>query len=453
MNLPGNGIRLRFDGQSQRLRLIEVLDFSKNKLTLADANKKDDLAKIPGGGGATALNYKHLYTLLGATHDGEYTVPASKENTGYGLYILSYPGIAFSFPVLDSTYNSKQHLDHVALLSSSATLPAASMAVFYGRSWPEVRSTLFTNELPDPKTLFAGARQKDTYADDIGLIKILGAGRLELQRPWAQSPFLLKLGRTTPQDLVAELGPPDAIYHKHDQRMMIHKRAGSGARERPNLHDDGMDTDQSSTHTVTDASGSDEDNGSDHTRSIPGECFYNYFHHGFDIMISTPTAPSDAPPSSTGNQQSKPSAITPAVPLVATKIILHSNVPGSYSFNRHRRSRWEISYLSSASANSETPFSTLKPLLHTAWSSIYSSPEEARRCETGMVVNRSWGDSPGSSVELLGSWEDGIGDGKGRDGGRDAGGGGGLGNTTLFGWPGLVFEVLKGGWVAGVTVF
>jgi len=72
-----------------------------------------------------------------------------------------------------------------------------------------------------------------------------------------------------------------------------------------------------------------------------------------------------------------------------------------------------------------------------------------------MVLNRGWGDSPGSSVELLGGWEDSAG-GKRVDaaglGPLDAEQGG-LGNTTLFGFPGLVFEVLKNGVVSGLTVF
>ena len=31
--------------------------------------------------------------------------------------------------------------------------------------------------------------------------------------------------------------------------------------------------------------------------------------------------------------------------LVATKLVLHGNIPGSYEFNRHRRCRWDIAYL------------------------------------------------------------------------------------------------------------
>ena len=70
-----------------------------------------------------------------------------------------------------------------------------------------------------------------------------------------------------------------------------------------------------------------------------------------------------------------------------------------------------------------------------------------------MVLNRDWGDSPSSSCELLGGWEDSVG-GKRTDitpsSAEDVKG---LGNTTLFGFPGLVFEVLNNGAVSGLTIF
>ena len=87
------------------------------------------------------------------------------------------------------------------------------------------------------------------------------------------------------------------------------------------------------------------------------------------------------------------------------------------------------------------------------WKSIYKNSTEAKQRQRGMVLNRGWGDSPGSSCELLGGWEDSAG-GKRVDGpnavlDEEKG----LGNTTLYGFPGLVFEVLKNGTVSGLTVF
>ncbi|PHH71342.1 hypothetical protein CDD83_5211 [Cordyceps sp. RAO-2017] len=64
--------------------------------------------------------------------------------------------------------------------------------------------------------------------------------------------------------------------------------------------------------------------------------------------------------------------------------------------------------------------------------------------QRGMVLNRGWGDSPGSSCEFLGGWEE--------SGARRAEAGG-ESTTTLYGFPGLVFEVLKNDYVNTVTVF
>jgi hypothetical protein len=334
------------------------------------------------------------------------------------------------------------------------------MAIFRGDSWPDARERLYLQTL-DPRESFTTLmKSKEPVADEVRLVRIHGEGRLELVRPDGVPPFWVKLGMTSPQEFVSTLGPPDAIYRKNDQRMSIHKaRPASRNHSRPDpsemrLQDDSTDTDQSSAHTATDDSG-DEDDDSEVAGSVSGECFYNYFYHGFDVLISTPTTPSQCPPS---KRPIAEEGILPADTsnhLVATKLILHGNVPGSYPFNRHRRCRWEIQYLEPRKGediiNSESPFKDIENRLHEEWKSIYKDAEEAKARQRGMVLNRDWGDSPGSSCELLGGWEESVG-GKRTDpaGTEDVKG---LGNTTLFGFPGLVFEVLKNGIVSGVTVF
>jgi len=467
LNLPKNGIQLRFDGPEQRLRLIEVLDFSKSRLSY----NGHDVAKAPVQAAAGSQistesplgpQFRHVYNkLLGPTFPGEYVAPDIDDDAGYGLYILSYPGIAFSFPITSSAWSPDK--DFVSLLSSSATQPAASMAIFDGDSWADARQNLYTQTLQDPRIFQPVGKVRESYPDEVGLVKIYGEGQLEMERPWGTASFWLTLGETTPQELVAELGPPDAIYRKNDQRMMIHKvrdrrdsrtPAGNDAR----LQDDSTDTDHSSAHTGTDVS--DDESDTEGTGGhASGECFYNYFYHGFDILISSPTAPSRRPPSLCASPPAAPANPIPmesSTPLVATKIILHSNVPGSYSFNRHRRCRWDIDYLSrkpgAFPVTSETPFEEVEKLLQTEWKSIYKNSTEAKQRQRGMVLNRGWGDSPGSSCELLGGWEEGAG-GKRVEGPNVLDEEKGLGNTTLYGFPGLVFEVLKNGTVSELTVF
>ncbi|KAK4096108.1 hypothetical protein N658DRAFT_501953 [Parathielavia hyrcaniae] len=459
LGLPANGLRMRFDGPEQRLRLIEVIDFTKNHIFLKPANDKErDLVRPPSttheapADTTPGPTFRHIYQrFLGPTYDGEYI-------EGAEMYVLSYPGVAFTFPMKKKDYSASK--DVVSLLSS--TEMPNSMAVFSGDSWTQARDTMWTELLPSVKAFAPLAKGKDVCPDEVSLVKIHGGGKLQLLRKWTNSSFWIVLGETTPQHLVAELGPPDAIYRKNDQRMYIHKlRAASNTMARPNgndlkRQDDLTDTDQSS-HPASDEYDSNEDEAveDDVVANVSGECFYNYFYLGFDVLVSTPTARSRPPPSQDSNTvPDPPFKATAPDRLVATKLILHGNVPGSYPFNRHRRCRWEISYLpasapdSSDVTNSETPFPEIEGRLREAWKSIYPSEAEAQQKQRGMVLNRGWGDSPGSSCELLGGWEEsggtnpGVGKGRGEDS-----------TTTLYGFPGLVFEVLKNGWVSAVTVF
>ncbi|KAL2201857.1 hypothetical protein CC79DRAFT_1281611 [Sarocladium strictum] len=451
IELPHNGIRLRFDGPEQRLRLIEVTDFTKNHITFKERDlvrpSKDaaTLGSPVPGESSSGPSFRHVYhRLLGPTYAGEFIPPPAGQETG--IYVLSYPGVAFNFPLLASSYSPNK--DVVALLSSSSTQAATSMAIFSGDSWADARKSLWTEILPSIKSTQALPRTKDVYPDDVSLVQLHGGGRIQLFRKWSTNSTWITLGETTPQDLVMTLGPPNAIYRKNDQKMVIHTmRTTSNARTRPNMVDLGRmdeltDTDQSSMNTGSEDSADEEAIQDDSLGNSNGECFYNYFYHGFDVLISP--MPPQVSPKPPGEPQSAPQApeIKAHVPdrLVATKIVLHGNIPGSYEFNRHRRCRWSIGYLEDT--DSESPFSEIEPRMSACWA---NSPSHTNSSDPrGMVLNRGWGDSPGSSCELLGGWED--------SGARrpDANG---ESTTTLYGFPGLVFEVLKNGFVNTVTVF
>ncbi|KAG0645514.1 Isoleucyl-tRNA synthetase [Hyphodiscus hymeniophilus] len=456
LNLPINGLRLRFDGPEQRLRLIEVLDFTKSKLTYKDRDVLRPATATTQGVPAENLSgptFRHIYNrLIGPTFPGEYIAPEDGDETVMGLYVLSYPGMAFSFPIQSSAWAPGK--DVVSLLSSSASHPAVSMAIFSGESWPDARENLYTQTLEPLKTFGPFTKTREPVPDEVSLVKIYGEGRLELTRPSGNGPIWIQLGETTPQALVAELGPPDAIYRKNDQPMSIHKNRTYSGRSRSEtnerLTDDSTDTDVSSAHTATDESDEEDEEG-EAAGNLSGECFYNYFYRGFDVLISTPTTPSNRPPSKRvggGNAAIDSSPDDASSRLVASKFILHGNVPGSYPFNRHRRCRWEIEYLDVDGediVNSEALFNVIENRLHEEWKSIYKDAEEAKSRQRGMVLNRDWGDSPSSSCELLGGWEDSVG-GKRTDAAQSSSDDTkGLGNTTLFGFPGLVFEVLKNG--------
>ncbi|OCL15232.1 hypothetical protein AOQ84DRAFT_307594 [Glonium stellatum] len=471
--LPENGLRLQFDGPDQRLRLIEVRDFAKAKLVYKDV----EVYKAPEGVaemmvGPTGPKFRHIYDkLLGPTYSGEYLPPTSDNGNAKGIYNLSYPGIAFNFPVQHSAYSPKK--DFISLLSSSATGPSTSMAIFSGESWQKARGTLFTATPPNPRTLSLTGKSKESGPDEIELVKIHGEGRIEFIRR-SSPPFWIILSETTPQDLIMELGAPDSIYRKNDHRLLIHKeRRASDASDvsgglSNDAHDDGLDSDSGSiVGTDNEEEWEDDEDAATEANDrevAAAEHFYNYYHHGFDILVSQPTQISPASPTSLRREADEHEegelSAQPLNHLTATKIIFHGNIPGSYQFNRHRRSRWTLEHVPSEQykepLNSEMKFADISGRLKEVFKSYYESEEEERLQQRGMALNRGWGDSPGSSCELLGGWEDGSGPKRkfanASSVNTDAGDGS-VGNVELFGFPGMIFEVLKNGAVSCLTVY
>lgn len=458
VHLPQNGIRLRFDGPEQRLRLVEVIDFSKSHITFKDRDlvrpangASANEAPVPGESSA-GPSFRHIYhRLLGPTYAGEFVPGSGQSHTG--IYVLSYPGVAFNFSIPASSYSPDK--DVVSLLDPSGHPQiASSMAIFSGDSWADARPTLWTEVLPSVRLNTILPRTKDVHPDEVSLVRLHGGGKIQLFRKWTNQNMMLTLGETTAQELVSELGPPSAIYRKHDQKMVVHKlRTTSNTWSRPSAGslrpDDLTDTDHSSMNTGSDDS-DDEAAVEDAIANPSGECFYNYFYLGFDILLSTPVSPSPAPPGEVADAAAPQAEVKNHQPdrLVATKLVLHGNVPGSYEFNRHRRCRWDIPYLSDTGdgspATSESVFADLEDRMQQKWGGGQHHRSDAQPRQRGMVLNRGWGDSPGSSVEFLGGWEE--------SGGRRAETNGDS-TTTLYGFPGMVFEVLKNGYVNTVTVF
>lgn len=454
LSLRPNGLRLRFDGPDQRLRLIEILDFSLNTVTyknidLARRIKPSDEGN-PDDSSLSGPSFKHVYNrLFGPTYAGEYIQPGHGKSSG--TYVLSYPGLAFTFPVKHKSWSDK--VDFVSLLSSTATGPALSMAIFSGSSWTEARTTLFSKVPTLPRMPILSGKSSEGTPDEVEEVRVFGGGRLEVVRR-VLPPFSMTLNETTPQDLVAEFGPPDAIYRKNDRRISIHA-AGNLTRRRPSispgLDPQAIDTDQSSIQSYTEDSDIDADSNSDKSGESSDECFYNYFNHGFDILISRPNPTSPPFPGSVGSE----SNLTTGAQLVVTKVFLHGNIPGSFSFNRHRRSRWVIRPSGENRGNaltSEMPFNEISTALKELWHDSYKDETEEKQMQRGMVLNRGWVESPESSIELLGDMEE----SPTRETANDSltlEGPGGLNNTELFGFPGLLFEVLKNDTVSCLTVF
>ncbi|KAK5163097.1 uncharacterized protein LTR77_010881 [Saxophila tyrrhenica] len=444
VNLPDNGFRLRFDGKDQRLRLIEVTDFSKLVLIYKGSVLAKGVTENPA--------FRRVYQLFGASYPGEYIPPQNAQ--GVGQYVLSWAGIAFVFPVQHSAWAPEKN--HVNLLDSSAASPAAAMSLFEGSSWPEVRQNIFTKPVSGPRLSGIAARPKDNLPAEIEIANIHQHGRIELQRRAPAAPFTTVLNETTSQDLITELGPPDATHKKipdvtpSDRPSHLRASSMSNGRPRPGSQPSSYSSTGTDTFDADFDSGDADDDASD--RSVR-EVFWCYFSHGMDILVGPRTTDGSS-------AAANPSLKTSSPHLVVLKVIIHGNVPGSYAFNRHRRLRWtlefpEHSYL--GPLNSETPFESSEAggneatadglrdaLLH-----IFQSAGVTGEMGRGKVVNRTWGGAgdggdlsdtgfflPDAEKELVEgneseSW---------------------LGNTQLFAFPGLGFEVGEGGWVGAVSV-
>lgn len=445
LTLNANGLRLRFDGPDQRLRLIEIIDFSKTTFTY----KNTELVRRQGPSADTVDSYvsgpsfKHLYNrLFGPSYPGEYL--PSNSGDSKGIYVLSWPGLAARFSLRENSWSEKA--DFVSLLSSTAASPATSLAIFSGSSWSEVRDSLYTKRPLLPRSLTHATRPNESLPDEIEEVVIHGGGRLELFRR-SSPPLMITLYEDTPQDLVAELGPPDAIFRKSASGLSIHA-GGAGTKNRHYSMSSNADPhlpeqDQSSNKSYTDESENETSNLDDSQDEDVCEQFYNYFHHGFDVLISSPAK------TTTNGRGSN------SVDFVATKVFLHGNIPGSYSFNRHRRCRWRIELDDNGhplALTSEMKFSEVSDVLKDIHHDTYKNEEDRKRMQRGMMLNRGWGvDSPESSIELLGGFEEGV---SSRDNTKAVGGSiPSMDNTELFGFPGLLFEVLKNDTISCLTVY
>ncbi|EME89393.1 uncharacterized protein MYCFIDRAFT_193316 [Pseudocercospora fijiensis CIRAD86] len=426
LSLPENGLRLRFDGSDQRLRLIEVLDFQRAGLVY----KGSDLTK---DGLAT---FKRIYQLFGASYPGEYMPPSTGKA---GIYTLSWPGIAFNFPLQHSAYAPEK--DHVSLLGSHAASPATNMALFEGNTWPDARLTLFTKAPTAFRTSAITSQPRDNLPPEIDHVSIHDAGKVLLVRTPPAPPVHIVLGQTTPQDLLTELGPPDTTHKREIQNAMdqpTHPRPRSTSRSISNgRHHPTPPSSYSSTGTDTfDTDFDSGDAEDDAAERMSREVFWCYFTHGMDILLGP-----QSEPTSFAKESLPVTPLSGSQHLVVLKVIIHGNVPGSYAFNRHRRLRWQL-HLSNttASPSSEHNFDEIKPDLIQAFQVIWPGSEMGR----GKVINRTWGANPSDSSFFLPDAEQDLVEGGGSEQW--------LGNTKLYQFPGLTFEVLGNGAISALTV-
>jgi hypothetical protein len=438
VTLPDNGLRLRFDGADQRLRLIEVTDLTKSTLVYKGMElvRSHEITSSVAGPA-----FKRVYQMFGASYPGEYMPPTPGKSEG--TYVLSWPGVAFNFPLQHSAWSPEK--DHVSLLGSQAAGPAAQMAIFEGKTWSDSRKDLFVREPIGPRSTALASRPRDSLPAEIESAIIEPGKRVIFERRQPAPPFTIYLNETSPQDLITELGAPDATFKptvkESSPIQPNHKRTGSATRPRSGsrLHPGSQPSSYSSTNTDSFETDFDsEDADEDPAERANRAAYWCYFGHGMDILVGPPSEPEG----SRGN-----SSLPGANPdLVVKRVVIQGNVPGSAAFNRHRRLRWTLELPNTSDdliLHSECNFEhELKPtLLHT-----YIEAAKDAQTAMGRVINRCWDDPMDSGFFLPDQDRDEADDGSAR--GSEAW----LGNVRLFQFPGVMFEVLQNGAVAGVYV-
>nr|OQO29045.1 hypothetical protein B0A51_03380 [Rachicladosporium sp. CCFEE 5018] len=417
LSLPKNGVRLQFDGADQRLRLIEITDFTKLSLKYSGS----ELVKESEG--STSPLFKRVYRLFGASFPGEYMAPVDGKLVG--SYVLGWPGVAISFPVEHAV--GLQEKDHVALLGSRVTSPADKLAIFESKTWKDARQQLFISVVSGPRNSALISRPFEKLPNEIEVAHINPSEREIVLSRRAPSPFfVIRLGVTTPQDLITELGAPDTKFKMktpaHDAPANAKKngvRRGSEVKPPPSSY--------SSTKTDTFDTDFDSADAEDDDDRQHRDTYLCYFSHGLDILVGA---------ADDGH-------------LMVKRVVIHGNLPGSAAFNRHRRLRWTVKFdidsaVDDRDLHSEAHFEKdIKPELLTAY------PEAARDTQTAMgrVINRCWDDSASESSFFLPDQDRSLADGG--DGEQE---GKWLGNMRLFQFPGLMFEVGKTGGVVAVYV-
>jgi len=168
----------------------------------------------------TPPSFRSVYRTFGPTSPGE-LLPASPSSPC--IYILSYPGIAFKFPVPSNTPPSSSDRDLLNLLhKTDPPCLATSLVIFIGGSWSDVRKTL-----NQPRPCIAKRRTKikansiSEETDQTDFAEIFPNDKIKLYFQTGNT-VSLSYGTFTAQDAITLLGPPNEVYTKSDKRLNIH---------------------------------------------------------------------------------------------------------------------------------------------------------------------------------------------------------------------------------------
>lgn len=319
--------------------LIEVIEFSLIQFCYITNKNKFTLNR----NGVVPL-FKDIYNrIFGPTLPGKVYFKEKK-------YVLTYPGIAFLFPLSDDILDEFQtelelateEKERLIVVLSKSSFRCGSVIIFDNKaisgnhgsynniSWDkyftELSKSLFVplhnstefkkqkllsfknDNFSDLLQLSSAIKRKKNYISisvvDINLVK--GLIRFNFSYHYRNFKyFVLELNKTKQQNVLYYLGEPDSTYLKIDSRFKIYSNGSNNTVLGSSNELDPSRTRESNTAASVD-------------NSEFNEVFHNYFRYGFDILYST------------DNQYGS----------TAKKIIFHNNIPTSLYFNKYNKVNW-----------------------------------------------------------------------------------------------------------------
>eukprot|EP01100_Stratorugosa_tubuloviscum_P004572 TRINITY_DN2149_c2_g1_i2.p1 TRINITY_DN2149_c2_g1~~TRINITY_DN2149_c2_g1_i2.p1 ORF type:complete len:433 (-),score=132.97 TRINITY_DN2149_c2_g1_i2:70-1368(-) len=245
LRINSMNLTLKFEALTQRLKHIEVGLW--NQSNLPQLRYSGVFFCSPD----IKPTYKMIYKNFGPSHPGE----LDKENL---QYILQYPGLVFTFNIPKENLEAFSNNEIPIEFPDRTSIIASTMKVFYGKSYIQ--------------SLLPSLPQNNLYLEPI--ITIISQGIL-----FSKRNRIIDFDSSV-QDVLSELGPPNHVYYKEEDKMRIHSGQGNFG-------------------------------------TGCGDYFFNYFNLGVDFLFDI---------------------ITHEV----KKITLHTNFPLHYDFSRYTKCNFSI---------------------------------------------------------------------------------------------------------------
>eukprot|EP00048_Salpingoeca_helianthica_P024134 m.29945 g.29945 ORF g.29945 m.29945 type:complete len:434 (-) comp9206_c0_seq1:77-1378(-) len=359
LDLVTEGVQLRFDSLTQRLKFIDVYD--PKRITL---NLRGEL--LCAAGSTPAMN--DLYHKIGPTD-----FQLDEDNKSY---VLKYPGLSLWFHIPQEKWKSDTELSESYEFSDGTAPLLSNLCLYFGKDSDDP-------QLPPLRDPIAGAWLPHYFEE----VLVSNEGELE----FTVQKKKVRLGDNC-QDVLLELGPPDEVFFKSEDKMSIHAQA---------------------------------------SLSLPcADYLYNYFNLGVDILFDC----------------QKHSA---------KKFVLHTNQPAHFDFNRYTRCNFRLQSRSSVPSFAPQSHERPMPRQRVHSLVVDTQPGPVTLDEQLMSVDLNEPATIGPDAkwdevaQLLQSYSRGIKLSRPQlPNTVDP-----FGQTTLHHHGGMIFEVLRNNYIATVTFF